>query len=721
MRKHSSIRIIGGLLLLASPSYAATDAHSSTKTSYVKPDASKPVLLEAEQMGYDSNAGLVVASGHVEVTQGNYILQADKLTYFLNDNRVKAAGNVVLLEPSGSVIFADEVALSDDLKNGVVQQFRVRMADNSLFAAENAKRENAKKITMNNAVFSPCPLCQKKNGEVGDPLWQIKAKKIDVDEQAQQVEYTNAWMELYGMPIMYTPYFMHPTPNADRKTGLLIPEYSHSSQLGTTFKAPVYINIAPNQDATLTPFLTTDEGPVMIGEYRYRTDKGQFQFNGSITNPQNRDATGKLTDGRQLRGHLFAKGNSSINEQWTWGFDVNRSSDDTYLRRYEYGNYDLLTSQVYADRIEGRNIARVQGVMFQGLELNDNPDYEPYIFPSVDAHFESKPQWKGVRTYADINSVALQRRVGTDSRRLSSTLGIKVPFATQGGHIFETDASVRGDAYSVSDVTLQDGSNFTGETQRALPKLTTSWRYPLIKPINKQTSLLVEPTAMIVARSNGNNSDKIPNEDSLTQEFSDNNLFSDDRFAGFDRVEDGTHGIYGVRSRLQLPNDAHIGAMLGQDIRIDGNTNYPLADDLSQDMSDIVGRVSGHYKATELSYRFRADEQTGDLKRNELGAAIDLSPVTLQTDYMRLNNDATLNDREEIIASGTYAINDRWGLHAFGHKDLDTNRMIDAGGGFTFTHDCITIYTQVRRDYIRDRDVEPNTSISLRVGLKNLN
>jgi LPS-assembly protein len=714
MRNYVRYGWMTGVLLAASPAYANT---------LVKPDTTKPVLLEANAVSYDSHAEEVVATGRVEVTQGNYILQADTLTYYLNDNKVKASGKVVLLEPNGNVIFADNVTLNNDLKDGVIQQFKAKLADKSTFAAQEATRTNAQRVDMKNAVYSPCPVCEDNRGKTSDPLWQIKAKHITVDEPAQQVSYKDAWMELYGVPVFYTPYFFHPTPNADAKTGLLVPEYSHSSQLGTTFKAPVYINIAPNQDATITPFLTSSEGLVMNGEYRYRTNKGSYQFNGSITNPQRRDANGNVTDGHEMRGHIFAKGNSIINDQWAWGFDVNRSSDDTYLRRYEYGNYDLLTSQAYADRIEGRNIARIQTVMFQGLELTDNPDNEPYIFPSVDAHFESNPQKKffNARTYADINSVVLQRRVGTDSRRISSTMGVKVPLATNNGQLLDVDASIRGDAYSVSDVVLNNGDTFTGEVQRTMPKLSLTWRYPLIKALNENSSLLVEPTAMLIARSNGNNSDKIPNEDSLTQDFSDTNLFSDERFAGLDRTEDGTHGIYGVRSRLQLPDDANISAMLGQDVRIDGDTNYPLADDTSHDISDVVGRLAGHYKAVDVSYRFRADEASGQLKRSELSAAVDLHPLTLQTDYISLDDDSTLDTREEVIASGALALNEQWSLHAFGHDDLDKNRMIDAGGGFTFTHDCITIYTQVRREFIRDRDIEPNTSVSLRVGLKNLN
>lgn len=683
------------------------------------PSKEEPVLLKADKLGYDSMSEIVVASGNVEVVQGDYVLQAQRITYYKNQNKVKASGNVVLMEPSGNVAFAENMELSNNLKDGLISHFKVTMADKSRFAAVEARRTNAKKISLKQGVYSPCPVCLEKDGSEGAPLWQIKAKKIKVDELDQYVTYKNAWMEMWGVPVAYTPYFRHPTPGADPKFGLLMPTYEQG-QLGTTLKTPVFIPIARDKDMTLTPFLTSQEGPVLEGEYRQRTDDGMFQFNGSITNPHDRDATGKPLDKRNIRGHLFAKGNQGISDHWSWGFDANRSSDDTYLRRYGYGNHDLLTSNVYADRIEGRNMVRIEGVAFQGLEVNDNPDAEPYALPSITAYLESEPLSLGSRAYVDMDTLTLSRKLGSEYRRVSSTVGMKLPHTTPTGHVVQADMSVRGDAYNVSDVTREDGSNYNGQATRAIPQASLAWSYPLVKQVNN-ASLIVEPVAMAVARSTGNNTDKIPNMDSLNAEFSDINVFSSDRFAGLDRAENGSHLVYGMNTRLQLQGDTHVSMMAGQDHRLSGENSFPLSHSGDEDLSDIVGRIAMHTTMFDLAYRYRLDQQDMSFIRSEVNAGINADPLALQTDYIRVADDPTGTEREEVAASGNLTLTQQWALQAFGQRDIVRDRMVAAGGGLVYTHDCITVLTEFRREFIRDRDVEPNSSVSVKLSLKNLN
>src|SRR3546814_4512712 len=75
------------------------------------------ILLSADQVTYDEELGIVVASGNVEVSQNDRVLLADTLTYNERTAIVTASGNVSLLEPSGEVLFADYVELTDDLKS----------------------------------------------------------------------------------------------------------------------------------------------------------------------------------------------------------------------------------------------------------------------------------------------------------------------------------------------------------------------------------------------------------------------------------------------------------------------------------------------------------------------------------------------------------------------------------------------------------------------------
>ncbi len=686
----------------------------------LEPNAGQPVLMEAEKMGYDRTNQIVVALGKVEVVQGETILLADRIAYYQQQNIVQARGNVTLVEDNGTVYFADEIELRDDLKKGVVANFRIRMQDNSLFAAREAERVNETTTKLRKAVYSPCKICDSDLAEGKKPLWQIKANKVKIDEEEQSVTYRDAYLELYGVPVGYTPYFSHPTPGADRKSGILMPEYSQTTQLGTTVKVPVYWNIAPDKDATITPHITSEEGLVLEGEYRQLTTEGQYQFNGSITYPRERDAAGKVTSGNELRGHIFATGENRLSEEWSAGFDINRASDDTYLRRYRFGAQDTLTSRAYTEYMDDRDYLRVQGLAFQGMRIDDDPDTTPFILPEIKARAESGPMWGGTRFRIATDTALLTRSEGADSSRATLNAGVNVPYVTDGGHVLAADASVRTDVYSVTGLTQTDGTEFDGEESRVIPTLALSWRYPMITQVD-DASLIVEPLAELVASSNGNNPETIPNEDSLSPEFSDTNLFASHRFSGVDRVENGTRLIYGVRSQYQFGPGQNINLLLGQNYHLTGDPIFPVNSGDSDDMSDYVGRIGVDYAPVALSYRFRLDDDDLGLRRSEVRGTYMDETVQASLDYIYIDDDMFLENRRHIVGSGAVVLDDHWTWLLSGQRDLDDDATISASTGLIFYYDCITVLTQLRRDFIRDRDIEPDTSLSVRLSLKNLN
>jgi LPS-assembly protein len=684
-------------------------------------DAGQPLYMSAQQLGYDKTKAIVVAQGKVQVVQGDYVLFADRIAYYQNQNIVRAQGNITLLQPDGNVLFAEELRLKDDLRAGIIDSFRVRMADNSLFAAREAKKISETQYELRQAVYSPCKLCKdSETGETKAPLWQLKADEVEIDQAEQQVVYHNAWMELYGLPVIYTPYFSHPTPGADRKSGILAPSYSQNRQFGTTLQLPVYLNIAPNIDATLTPFLTSKEGPVMIGQYRHLTDKGYYQFDGSLTNPQRRDDFGQPIPGEnEIRGHFFAQGSSDISEHWSWGFDINRTTDDTYLRRYRFGNQNMLRSRLFSERIEDRDYAVVESLAFQGLQANSDPDVSPFVLPAAKMYMESDPLVLGSRVRMEASGRTITRQLGADSRRATLDTGWRVPYITDNGHVFEADTSVRADIYSVSDLALTTGGEFDGNQTRTIPRLATSWRYPVMQMFGDD-SLTIEPLAQIVASSNGNNPDNIPNEDSQIPEFSDINLFSYNRFAGYDRVENGIRAVYGMRGEYREAEGLGYNVMLGQDVMLRGDRTFPVSES-PEEMSDYVGRLGVDSMDYEIDYRFRVDPDDLTLRRSELRSLLDFDPVTFYADYLVVNDDPVLLDRNEGLFSSKLAVTENWSLNSYARQDFDINELRSAGGGVTYQNDCITIVTQFDREFTRDRDFRPDASIIVQVFLKNLN
>ena len=709
------------LALVVFPSMAAT-----LPTPSIKPDPTAPVLLEADRFGYDTKLAMVIAEGNAEVIQKDYIVLAQRITYDQNTGVVRAQGNVTVSEPNGNVYFAENVVLENEVKTGVIYNFRARLADNSLFAAREARKVSPSVTEMTNAVYSGCKVCTE-TGDKKEPFWQIKAEKITYDETEQRIKYRNAMFELFGVPIIYTPFFAHASPGAERKSGFLMPTYELSGHVGAKLSTPYYWNIAPNKDAVLTPIYTSDEGPVMAGTYRHLLTSGSYELGGSATLVDRiSDDSGVRNGGTEWRGHMEGNGRFRLSDFWRWGFDGKYASDDTYLRRYEFGNEDLLTSKVFLQGHKGRTMSNIEAIGFQGLRARDDSNIIPVIHPLADVSHESQPGWEGSRFGASGNVMALSRDVGPESRRLSSTAYWRVPYITEGGHIVEMRTQMRTDLYSVDNQfeTTTGGTPdlYSGLVGRVVPELWMDWRYPLLKRL-PASSLIIEPTVAVATGLNGINSNKIPNEDNLGLEFSDANLFSANHYPGFDLVESGTRVSYGIRSQWNYDGGSNVNVLFGQNYHTDNDNLFPYSNDLSQELSDYVGRAAWDYSdMLQLAYRFRMDRETMELKRSEVGGRLYFDPVTLQTDYVRLDSDPYLEDNEEIRASGSLRLTDNWTWTTLGRRNLgDDEGMIRAGTGLVFQNECVTVNTSVNRQYIRDRDVEPSTSVKLEVFLKNLN
>lgn len=687
--------------------------------AHAQPKGDEPVLLEADKFGYDTKKALVVAEGNAEVIQGDYIVLADRISYDQNTGIVRAEGNVAVSEPDGNVFFAEEAELQNAVKTGIIHNFRARLAGDAVFAAREARKINDNTTEMDYAVYSACKVCE--DDPDSAPLWQLKARKIRYDEAEQSIKYKHARMELLGVPVFYTPYFSHAAPDADRKSGFLMPSYEYSGNLGLVLKAPYYWNIAPQMDAVVTPIYTGDQGPAIAGEFRHLLRNGEYSLAGSFTRPDDITAQGIRTNGKDWRGHVEGVGRFRINDIWQWGFNGKRASDDTYLRRYDFGHEDLLTSKAYAQGFRNRSFANIEAVTFQGLRQSDNQDEIPFIHPLVDASHETAAGWMGSRFGVSGNFMALSRDLGSDSRRVSSTAYWRLPMVTAGGHLLEVRPQVRADMYSVSDLATAGGST-SENTGRVIPELWFDWKYPLIKRF-ESSSLIIEPTVQVVLGMNNIESDGIPNDDSLALEFSDSNLFMANHYPGYDLVEQGTRVNYGIRGQWDYDAGGRVLFLFGQNYHTDEQNLFPYSEDLNEKNSDYVGRVAWSYSDNiELGYRFRLDREDTELKRSEIQSRFYLDPLGLNLNYVRIERDLYLQDSEEVRANTALRLNRNWTWTGAVRHDLsDNGGLIQAATGLQFNNECVTVATGVNRRYIRDRDVEPNTSFTVQVFLKNLN
>ena len=81
-------------------------------------------------------------------------------------------------------------------------------------AANGARRTEGELNEFSRIVYSTCNLCAK--DPTKPPLWQIRALSAVQDLEHKKIEYTDAVMEMYGVPVAYMPYFWQADPSVKR-------------------------------------------------------------------------------------------------------------------------------------------------------------------------------------------------------------------------------------------------------------------------------------------------------------------------------------------------------------------------------------------------------------------------------------------------------------------------------------------------------------------------
>jgi LPS-assembly protein len=698
-----AVAVLGaGVPFMATPAFAqARDQISDT-----------PLLITADRMSHDRDLGVITASGNVEISQLDRILLADTISYNERENIVTASGNVSVVEPTGEVLFAEYMELTGDLRDGVIRQLRIRLADNSRIAAAGGRRTDGNRTEMVNAVYSPCESCP--NDPAAPPLWQVKAKRVTHDQAEKTVEYRDAWMELAGVPVAYTPYFSHPDPSVRRQTGFLTPSAGSSSYLGPFLSTPFFWNIAPNRDLTVSPTITWKQNAVLAGEYREQGAK-------SLTNAK---ASATVDDEGDFRGHVDSSVKYHASDTWRLGAQLQRASDDTFMRRYGFGSKRTLTSNLAAETFRGRDYAAANAYAFQGLQANDRPGQTPLVLPLLEYSHIGTPNNLGVHSSLTANTLVINRTDGHDTRRMSVGGGYHLPYVAEHGSVLNLDATMRGDIYHVTSLPdpVVPGASETGAEGRLYPQLGLGWKLPLVRP-HGTINEIFEPMVSFYASPRGGNSSDIPNEDSLDPEFDDLNLFSPSRFAGIDRVEGGARTSYGAKWGAYGPSGGFTDVFFGQSYRFVDDDTFARGTGLEDRLSDYVGRLRvSPGQGVLLGYRTRLDRDSFEPRRNELNFVVGPRALQVSANYIFFDNHASgeFGAREELSGGVTARFTRYWRGGFAARHDLEESDLRSVTGALVYEDECFIFDTIVQRSYYRDRDLEPSDAIIFRLSFKTL-
>ncbi|MGJ4928275.1 LPS-assembly protein LptD [Bradyrhizobium sp. HKCCYLS2038] len=778
-----------GLVLAAAVDAALSPAAAQSFTYNPRPPKPPPprvandnqMLVQATEVDYDYNSSRVSAVGNVQLFYNGTSVEADKVIYDQKTKRLHAEGNIRMTDADGKITYANSLDLSDNYRDGFVDSLRVETEDQTRMAATRADRSNGNYTVFENGVYTACAPC--KDNPKKPPLWQVKGARIIHDQTEKMLYFENAQLEFFGVPLAYIPYFSTPDPTVKRKSGFLMPGFSQSGVYGFGVDIPYYWAIAPDYDATFTPRITSKQGVLLQTEFRQRLSNGTYQVRLYGIDQLNRNAFAGQPGDRQFRGGLDTKGQFAINDKWVWGWDGILLSDYTFLSDYRLAQYrdpfnsfmSLPTeaiSQLYLTGVGSRSFFDVRAMHY--LSFSGNQQTVPVVYPVLDySNVLNHPVFGGEFSYKTnfvnltreqavfdpitqtANTAGLCTALSADPRArlptqclLRATPGTYTRLTAQAewrrsytdpyGQIWTPFAILRADAIN-ANVSAQPGvGNFlqTGDTQalRLMPTIGLEYRYPFIN-VQPWGTTTIEPIAQVIIRPNESYAGKLPNEDAQSLVYDASNLFSVDKFSGYDRVEGGGRANVGVQATTQFDRGGTINVLFGQSYQLFGLNSFAVQDmnntgigsGLDKRASDYVARVDYSPNRTyTFSMRSRFDQQTLNVQRFEAEAKANFDRWSLALTYGNYAADPAigyLNRREGILGSGSVKVAPNWVLTGAARWDLAANKINQYVIGAGYVDDCFVLAANYVTSYNYTAGATPpvlSHAYMLQIGLRTL-
>jgi LPS-assembly protein len=753
--------LVGVLLGAAVPAAAQLGLGGGTPQ-----DQNAPIVFRADEVEYDQQLALTVARGHVEISQSGRVLLADTVSYNQRSDTVTASGNVSFMQPTGEIVFADFMELRDSMSEGFAKDVRMLLSDRSRLAANTGRRTNGNRTELRRGVYSPCDLC--KNDPSAPPAWQIKAREITHDKELQLIEFKDATMEIDGWPIFYSPYISAPDPSVKRASGFLIPSAGGSNLLGANVTIPYYWVLGPDKDLTLTPRFMSKAGVLLAGDYRERFSNGALDATASVNRSNVGSGSSGSSQGEEWRGHINSRGVFDLDDTYRTGLDVQRVSDQTYLLRFGFGNplLNAMTSRAYLEGFEKRASTDINAYAFQPLLPGIGDSTQPIVLPVANRNWQSEPDPLGGRWNLNANVLDILREVGTQTRRLSLGSEWNRTFRDGFGGQYNFSASLRGDGYSINNLSAVSNSELPSAffpangqpplaptptnfiTGRAFPQVGVVWSYPLVRRGEAMTAL-VEPIVGGFAGPSSGNRRNIPDEDSLAFSFSDSDLFRRDRLAGYDLLDTGQRVDYGTKLGLYDKDGGSYRLLIGQSYRAQPNLFLPLGSGAENRLSDVVGRVVlSPNSYLDLIYRFRFEANPLANRVQQVGviggpSSLRISgsfvylPPQLQSQFVTnasTGQNVLYGTREQLSFTVTAKMTRYWSLQAAQTVNLthsttlvngvptapSSSASLYASVSAIYQDECMAFVGSVTQSGIRNGDVTPGVAVLASVVFKNL-
>jgi LPS-assembly protein len=273
---------------------------------------------------------IAILEGDVNITQGYRQLRSNSAIVDQENRRITLVGNVRFREPNmlltgkNALLNLDSEEVSIENPTYVLHQAAVRGSATSL------RRKSDGVILIKDSSFTGC--------EPDENTWKLQTSEISLDQNSGFATVKNARLDIGKVPVFYFPYAKFPITER-RSSGLLFPSISNDQENGIDISQPVYWNIAPNYDATITPRYIQHRGMGVEANFRHINSWSSNQLTaGFLGNDKGGrhdfdvDANSRPSSNQgEDRYILKLKHQGNFAQSWSSYIDFKQVSDKNYL------------------------------------------------------------------------------------------------------------------------------------------------------------------------------------------------------------------------------------------------------------------------------------------------------------------------------------------------------------------------------------------------------
>ncbi len=670
-------------------------------------DIKKKLLIKTENITYNKKKNILESQyPSILKDNSNNTLSSKNFWFDINDGIVKLNG--ANLKDFNNNNFDIETAFLDIKTNKLIGKDISIDLNNKSFNQDNEPRIKGRNITYENGlteitkgVFTTCKKTDK------CPPWQLSAEKIKHDANNKTINYKNAFLKVYDVPVMYFPKFFHPDPTVKRKSGFLIPTLKNSPNSNSYLSIPYFSVISQNKDMTFNPRIYSNNKLLLQTEYRQENKNSSHIADVSIFNENDENS----------KTHLFYKYNKLINfanfDDGSLDLKIERSSNDTYLRKNKLSS-PLIKSLNVLENTLGINLfsetlsINSEIKVYENLDKENNDRYE-FVLPKVDIEkkINNKTNLDGDLTFKSNNFIRSYATNILEKVNINNLIFNSQPKITNNGFYNNYEFMIKN-----INSDSKNSSNFEENEDFYLSSLFQfNSSFPLIKE-NSNSLNIIKPK--VALKLSPNYTKDLSKDDGKRLDV--NNIYNFDRLSANDALEGG--------ASLTIGNDFTIfdkskskevfSVKLANNVRLEENTDLPKNNQIGSKNSNFFGEIL--FNPNEIittKYNVSTKNNLTDINYESLSTEISLNNFVTTFDYLNENNSSDKNSY--LTNTTTYNLNKSNKIEFSTRENKSSNLTEYYNLIYEYKNDCLAASIEYNKDYYDDRDIKPEENIFLKL------